>query len=120
MVASIWFGPDATQSQADCSTQDATHPTIVGQNIALRGCTTWPANEPLTISLDVRDPVSMGLELWAADRCDASGCQGDPIWRSSLIQDGVLTFHAEALAPGRYVLDDPVHPMTARLDVTVG
>jgi len=125
MVASIRFEPTASQSPSiavDCGTQSVTQPTIVGKDIALTGCTAWTAGEPIDITFDVRDAgIPMGLELFSPSACDQNGCSGKALWSGDIIVGpDTTTYHLGPLDAGSYVLLDPVHPVTARLEITVG
>jgi hypothetical protein len=120
MVASIRFATDAS-APVSCDTTPPYWVSIVAQGLALRGCQEWPANEQIGISFEIRDDgIPMGLELYAAASCDQSGCAGQPLWTGDVVTAPDKAYHLPPLDAGSYVLLDPVHPATARLDITVG
>jgi len=110
---SVGPSPSGGVDQAACLSAPASHIAIVGESFELSGCTQWAAGTRLAIDFEVRDAIPMGLELRNAT--------GALQWSSPIVTGpGSYSFSVPALEPGQYVLVDPVHPASARLEISVG
>ena len=110
---SVGPSPSGGVDQAACLSAPASHIAIVGESFELSGCTQWAAGTRLAIDFEVRDAIPMGLELRNAT--------GALQWSSPIVTGpGSYSFSVPALEPGQYVLVDPVHPASARLEINVG
>jgi hypothetical protein len=114
-------GDDASPNVSVESCVPKTGLTITGKDLTLNGCTVWPADTPIDVTLVIEDrDIAMGLSVFDAANCRIDACNGQPLWMMDpIVGKASGSGTIPALVTGHYVLVDPVHPR-AQLYIQVG